>query len=186
MDSMKPECQVECLKCEFVAINDRDLKNHIDRWHSKTSYPCNMCNFTANCPGKLTSHKNIIHRKWFPCDYCDYEGMSTKDRNRHIRASHNIEKGGKIRIRFKIRAHDIEIAHDGEDYYSVEEHVKHEDIDYDYDINDEYYYDIEEHVKKNVENVTWKFGTESAVSASYHSINGQGYALYQNMMRLKY
>merc|ERR1712215_364567 len=94
---------------EYVAINDRDLENHIDRWHSKTSYPCSMCNFTSNCPSQLTSHKNTIHWKRFPCDDCDYEGISTKDRNKHIQTSHKTINSSNIwntintwKIRFKI------------------------------------------------------------------------------------
>ena len=110
-----------------------------------------MCNFTSNCSGKLTFHKNTIHWKRFLCDDCDYEGISTKDRNKDIQTSHKTIGPVTWRMRFKISAHDIEFEDDFGNYYDVEEYLRRSP----YEEDEEHFYDIEEHVKRSVENINW-------------------------------
>ena len=57
---------LNCLNCGFIAINDRQLGDHIDLCYALESQPefsCDMCDFAAKNKGGLTRHKNSQHQK---------------------------------------------------------------------------------------------------------------------------
>ena len=49
-EAVKPKVWVQCHKCVYTTFDDRDLKEHIDKTHSKTSWPCNYWANPSNDP----------------------------------------------------------------------------------------------------------------------------------------
>lgn len=75
---------LKCHKCSYMAIDELDMKIHVNRDHSKQS--CGMCDHEVIGEYELASHIKDAHP--YKCDECDFNGTDTASLESHKSKNH--------------------------------------------------------------------------------------------------
>ena len=79
----------KCDKCDFAARNSSNLRDHIQGNHEKITYYCDQCAYTTSFRRSLPRHIWKQHEKKFQCDQCSFSGSSPYDLKTHSSKVHN-------------------------------------------------------------------------------------------------
>ena len=91
----------KCSKCDFESTTTHNLEIHVEKFHEgMAKWSCSLCDKTFHTMGKLTDHKNDVHRKvrekgskfvkskLFPCNQCEYTSFQKSMLSAHIASKH--------------------------------------------------------------------------------------------------
>ena len=127
----KKKCGKNDIKCDYCEEKfsfQQQLRKHITNTHKEIKqYKCELCDKAFREPGKLKSHKVMVHEgaeKIHKCDFCDKSYALKSYLKSHIKSSHgnqppvNCHICGKSFSKQYLRSH-IKEVHEGEINWKV-------------------------------------------------------------------
>ena len=96
-----------CHICEWKGRTEERLKNHNKSRHTDDSlkiYKCLHCEYKTRHSSKLPKHNSVNHSRYIPkyfCDICEWEGISNKKLQNHIKLKH-AENTLRVELKQKI------------------------------------------------------------------------------------